>query len=424
MSDKTTEDILNQQEAEHAIKNYTRVPNMLVDGYEELHPQDKWLFVCLVRLCGKDHTRFLSLRYISKRTGFTPSVLGDNKKDGKPGMISRLHNAGVIHAEIKRKKLADGSEVGNEQYHITITDTWALNFDFYNKSKCSESEQVIDEDSQPVRNQNKSVRNQDRNSKTCSEKEQACSDSSTNLILHSKTTDSNKITKEEGIASNDALTLLQEITNRFGGVEQVLSLLENLSTQTQQLPTSNTQDNASAVPVGGNSDKPTNTQADKQPSSYSHPATKNESPAIPVLSKETNKRPKKDATQDLTLQGSHIIEVYEAFKKRKITRNAGNVKAANGLGDVVESDQDLNEVLTLMANDKFLKDHSVRIDLDFVYRKYDGFLDRVDKLREQAKKRTSGNNNYPDMSNSSIEETDPYVLATMRSAGRLLAAVN
>lgn len=146
----STNDALDQREADHAINNYTRVPNMLVDGYPELHPQDKWLFVCLMRLCGKEGTRHLSLRYIAERTGFTPSVLSDNK--GKPGMLKRLHNAGLIHAEIKRKKKADGTNEKNAQYHITIADTWKLNYDFFHPETCSESEQDAQK---PVRNQNK-----------------------------------------------------------------------------------------------------------------------------------------------------------------------------------------------------------------------------------------------------------------------------
>jgi hypothetical protein len=189
----TTNSTLDQREADHAIKNYSRVPNMLVDGYSELLPQDKWLFVCLIRLCGKEGTRHLSLRYIADRTGFTPSVLSDNK--GKPGMLKRLHNAGLIHAEIKRKKKADGTEEKNAQYHITIADTWRLNYDFFHPETCSESEQV---DKKPVRNQNE----------TCSESEQVdkkpvrnqnetCSESGAIVRLQDKITESDKITERK-----------------------------------------------------------------------------------------------------------------------------------------------------------------------------------------------------------------------------------
>jgi hypothetical protein len=200
-----THDILDQREADHAIKNYTRVPNMLVDGYQDLHPQDKWLFVCLVRLCGKEGTRYLSLRFIAKKTGFSPSVLSDNKKNGKPGMIGRLHNSGLIHAEIKRRLDGDGEEEKQAQYHITITNTWALNYEYYNPSNCSKTEQS---DNESVLIQNATVLKQNAIGKKCSDSERncskterECSDSGTILRLHSKTTD--KITKDSKITSKE-----------------------------------------------------------------------------------------------------------------------------------------------------------------------------------------------------------------------------
>ena len=196
-----THDILDQREADHAIRNYTRVPNMLVDGYQDLHPQDKWLFVCLVRLCGKEGTRYLSLRFIAKKTGFSPSVLSDNKKNGKLGMIGRLHNSGLIHAEIKRRLDSDGEEEKQAQYHITITNTWALNYEYYNPGNCSISEQSNNES---VLNQNATVLNQNaldekcsESERNCSKSERECSDSSTIVRLQSNTTD--KITEESKI---------------------------------------------------------------------------------------------------------------------------------------------------------------------------------------------------------------------------------
>ena len=105
----------------------------------------------------------------------------------------------------------------------------------------------------------------------------------------------------------------------------------------------------------------------------------------------------------LTLQGQHILDLYDEFKGRKATRNPETLKAANGLGDVVRSDEDLQEVLKAIANDSFLKQKQVRTDLDFVYRKYDGFLDIV----ERARKKTSGNAKPAVQSQSSpLGETD------------------
>lgn len=225
----TTNSTLDQREADHAINNYTRVPNMLVDGYPDLHPQDKWLFVCLVRLCGKEGTRYLSLRYISDRTGFSRGPLGGSKD--KPGMIQRLHNAGLIHAEIKRRKSPDGNEKNNAQYHITIADTWRLNYDFFHPETCPDSGQ---DTSEPVLNQDttrpktgqdipKPVLNQDA----------TCPDSEPTVRLQNKITESNKIReskKENPTVAQEPPTLSQPDT-----LSPSLSSQKSVSEETKPL---------------------------------------------------------------------------------------------------------------------------------------------------------------------------------------------
>jgi hypothetical protein len=198
----STNNTLDQREADHAINNYTRVPNMLVDGYPELHPQDKWLFVCLVRLCGKEGTRYLSLRYIADRTGFSRGPLGGSKD--KPGMIQRLHNAGLIHAEIKRRKSSEGNEKNNAQYHITIADTWKLNYDFFHPEACPDSGRDI---SEPVLKQDKTrpKTGQDR-PKTVLKQDATCPDSEPTVRLQNKITESNKITERK----KESPTVIQE----------------------------------------------------------------------------------------------------------------------------------------------------------------------------------------------------------------------
>jgi hypothetical protein len=83
----------------------------------------------------------------------------------------------------------------------------------------------------------------------------------------------------------------------------------------------------------------------------------------------------------LTPQGEHILALYDEFKGRKVARTASTVKAANDLGETVMRDEDFRDVLKAIANDEFIKRKQVRTDLDFVYRKYDGFLDRVERAR-------------------------------------------
>jgi hypothetical protein len=145
---------LIHQETENIIKNFTRIGNMLVDGYHELLPQEKWLYVCLIRLCGAEGTRFLSLRYISERTGFSMGALSSSKKTGSPGMLWRLHQAGLIHVEIKKMVGAGGKEMRQAQFHVTITDVWQKNYEFFYSPKCSEVEQSIEEDRESVRKSN------------------------------------------------------------------------------------------------------------------------------------------------------------------------------------------------------------------------------------------------------------------------------
>src|SRR5258707_7823794 len=125
------------------VKNFSRVPNMIIFGYHEsLSPQEKWLYVCLKHMCGRKGTRHLSLRYISEKTGISTGALSKSKHSD--GMIRHLHDAGLIHAQIKKPA------VGNPQYHITITDVWALNQAFFSRTR-SEFGQDEDDDAEPVR---------------------------------------------------------------------------------------------------------------------------------------------------------------------------------------------------------------------------------------------------------------------------------
>lgn len=151
----------DKQDADE-IKNYTRTPNMLIFGYSELSPQEKWLYVCLKHLCGKRGTRYLSLRFISEQTGISVGALSSSKdKNGKvnEGMVRHLHDAGLIHSEIKKR---EGR--GNAQYHITITDVWALNQAFFIERNQTRSEfgQDENETSEPVRNSDAPVQNSDK----------------------------------------------------------------------------------------------------------------------------------------------------------------------------------------------------------------------------------------------------------------------
>ena len=212
-SKKTTNNLLDQREASHSINNYTRVPNMLIDGYPELRPQDKWLFVCLIHLCGKEGTRHLSLRYIAERTDIAKGTLGGSK--GKPGMIQRLHDAGLIHAEIKRRKGADGNEKNNAQYHITIADTWRRNYAFYNDPEPRpESGQEEKRTQEPVRNSDATCpKNGQDITEPVRNSDATCPKNGTIVRLQSKITESHKITERKDGTGKQKKDVLEKDTH-------------------------------------------------------------------------------------------------------------------------------------------------------------------------------------------------------------------
>lgn len=209
-------DIINQ-EVKDIKRNYTRTPNVLFESYPDLRPQEKWLFINLVYLCGSKGTRHLSLRYIHDRTGISLGALSGSKDPAKNdlGMIRRLHNAGLIHAEIKKKKQRDGKESDQAQYHITIVDIWQINEIFF--AMRSENEHLEDESNEGVQNVNTSVRKMNTNTLERSENERERSENDTNIRLHSKTTDISKTTEEENVVTANAdandTPALSEITH-------------------------------------------------------------------------------------------------------------------------------------------------------------------------------------------------------------------
>lgn len=105
----------------------------------------------------------------------------------------------------------------------------------------------------------------------------------------------------------------------------------------------------------------------------------------------------------LTPSGEHIIDLFEKYKKRKATRSESTIQAANGLSEVVEQDQDLLDVLKEIDQDDFINKRSVRTDLDFVYRKYDGFFDVVCRKRSLPAKNVSGLSNKSTTNQQNID---------------------
>lgn len=110
---------------------------------------------------------------------------------------------------------------------------------------------------------------------------------------------------------------------------------------------------------------------------------------VPIAAPHTPTKSKAPAklTNGLTPEGQHVREWWEAQTKRKLSTSLENVKALNGLGEIVTCSDDFNEVRQAMKDDPYYVDKNIRVTPDLMYRKYDGFMDRVDKKREALAKR-------------------------------------
>ena len=89
----------------------------------------------------------------------------------------------------------------------------------------------------------------------------------------------------------------------------------------------------------------------------------------------------------LSKEGQHIRELWETCTKRKLSLTPANIKALNGLGEVVENDEDFFDVYKMMKDYGFYKEKNVRIDIDFMFRKFDGWIGKVDEYRREAEKK-------------------------------------
>jgi len=115
-----------KQDNENYSKNFTRVPNIVFVSYKHLSHEEILLYCKLRCIYWDMKPRFVSTRELSELTGYSRGALGN--------MLPRLHECGLIHAEIRREKGRDGKEKGNAKYHITIPDIWELNRKYFESS--------------------------------------------------------------------------------------------------------------------------------------------------------------------------------------------------------------------------------------------------------------------------------------------------
>jgi len=143
---------------------YSVVPRIVRTQFKELSHAEKWLYTCLKDLCRDKGVCFRTLRSLSEETDISIASLST--------MIPHLHEAGLIHAEKKRR-----SASGKEIWHITITDIWQANAEYCSKSeqRCSKNEQVELQDQEIVQNPNNVVQKMNEEVPVCSNPERDCS---------------------------------------------------------------------------------------------------------------------------------------------------------------------------------------------------------------------------------------------------------
>lgn len=147
-----------------------------------------------------------------------------------------------------------------------------------------------------------------------------------------------------------------------------------------------------------------------------------DAPATRVGGKTTTKKPSGKARYQITLQGQHIIDLYQELRKRRITLNDGNIKAANGLADVVDCDEDFRDVFRMIQEDPFLNQKNVKRDLDFMYRKYDGYIDQVVKAREYSRTGLPTEDTNPASSRPSVLVSEEKAQQNIEAAKARVAA--
>lgn len=174
---------------------YAMTPRIVRTKYKNLSHTEKWLYTCLKDLCGKKGTCFRSLRSLKEETDISIASLST--------MIPKLHAAGLIHAEKKRR-----SASGKEIWHISIVDIWQLNKDYCSEIEQSSSEDVqnLNNDPEIVQSVNNDVQKLNKTSGDCSEIERDCSNFS-DRRRDSKNKGTEICNEEEGTGNSRSATL-------------------------------------------------------------------------------------------------------------------------------------------------------------------------------------------------------------------------
>ena len=153
----------NKSSKEKKRENFARIPNMVFVSFKFLTKEEKYLYAHLQCIYWDTKTHIASLRELSDLTEYSVSALSK--------MLPRIHDCGLIRAEIKREKDKKGQEIGNPKYHITILDIWELNKIYFESS--AEARAKLDPSLKLVHKKEQESAN------PVHENEQACSPNST-----------------------------------------------------------------------------------------------------------------------------------------------------------------------------------------------------------------------------------------------------
>jgi len=185
---------------------YATTPRLIRTAYKDLTPVQKWLYVCLKDLCGEDGTCYRTLRVLAEETGISTGMLSES--------VRSLHDAGLIHAEKKRRFGTTSKEV----WHITIVDIWQANATAH-PTKRSAGEQTI-ENVHSVNNNVHSV-NEDTLKRSAGEQKRSLCETE-GISLSNDTIEERTIEEEsDAVASPPAqnvIHLQERITDKYKAI--------------------------------------------------------------------------------------------------------------------------------------------------------------------------------------------------------------
>lgn len=198
------------------------IPRMVRTHYKEVKPLQKWLYTCLKDLCGEAGTCYRTIETLAEETGISNGYLSES--------IPALHDAGLIHAEKKRRTTG-----GKPVWHITIVDIWQANAAVH-PTKRSQREQTENIHTVNVHsvNDNSIERSQDEHKRSQREREYSQCETEEESI---EAVSESSIILEAGEESAFAPRTLGTLSASFDDVEEESAPDDDALAETIKAPT-------------------------------------------------------------------------------------------------------------------------------------------------------------------------------------------